>query len=133
MPTDEALLQEYAATQDADAFAEIAARYADLVYTVCLRVTGNGHDAEDAAQECFLALARKACSIRFSLIGWLHATARRAASSRVSWPTHKETAPNRRPLVPNTWQHSRSIRSRPGRRPRLSRHGSQRRRGRRTP
>jgi len=77
--TDDALLRRYAADGDAGAFCELVERYADLVYATCLRVTRNPHDAEDAAQECFLALARKARSIRASAARWLHATARNAS------------------------------------------------------
>lgn len=77
MPDDLSLLKQYAETRNADAFAELARRYAGLVFGSCLRVTGNTHDAEDAAQECFLELARAAGSVKTSLPGWLHLTATR--------------------------------------------------------
>jgi len=51
MATDTVLLEQYATDQDGDAFAGLVKQYAGLVYGVCLRVTGNAHDAEDAAQE----------------------------------------------------------------------------------
>ena len=66
MSTDLALLQQYARTRDADAFAELVHRYADMVYATCLRITANAHDAEDAAQESFLELARRARSVATS-------------------------------------------------------------------
>ena len=84
MPNDEALLRRYAATRDADAFAQLVERHSGLVYATCLRVTSDAHDAEDAAQQCFLALAREAGSIRASLPGWLHATARNASLAIVN-------------------------------------------------
>ena len=59
MAGDGTLLQRYASDHDADAFAELVRRYAGMVYATCMRVTGNAHDAEDVAQECFLTLARK--------------------------------------------------------------------------
>jgi len=73
---DSALLQRYARKGDADAFAELVRRYAYLVYGTCLRTTGNPQDAEDAAQECFLELAKKAGNINSSLPGWIHRVAR---------------------------------------------------------
>ena len=81
MLDDRDLLRRYATDEDPAAFAQLVERYADFVYTACLRITGNRHDAEDAAQECFLALARRAQTIHSSLPAWLHATARHAASA----------------------------------------------------
>jgi len=69
------LLKKYAESGDPEAFAQITDRYSELVYSACLRVTGNQHDAEDAAQECFLKLARRAGQITSSLGGWLHTAA----------------------------------------------------------
>lgn len=69
------LLRQYAANQDAEVFAEILRKHQGLVYGTCLRILGNAADAEDAAQECFLRLARHADSIRSSLSGWLHCCA----------------------------------------------------------
>lgn len=73
---DRHLLEHYARTRDAKAFAELAKRYAGLVYGTCLRVTQNPDDAEDVSQECFLELARRAGSINSSVAGWLHKVAR---------------------------------------------------------
>ena len=75
MSKDSELLRRYARDQDAEAFTELANRYAGLVYNACARVTGNMQDAEDAAQECFMALARNAGSIAAPLPAWLHVTA----------------------------------------------------------
>lgn len=83
MISDAILLQRYAGSRDAAAFAELSARYAGLVYSTCLRVLGNAADAEDATQECFLELARKAGAIHSSLPGWLHALARSRAIDAV--------------------------------------------------
>jgi len=57
------LLERYAETRDAEAFANLVKRYAGMVYATCLRVTGNRHAAEDASQECFLQLARQAGAV----------------------------------------------------------------------
>jgi len=73
MPDDHAaLLQKYAATGDAEAFARIVRDYQGLVFSACLRVLGNAADAEDVSQECFLRLARQARAVNSSLGGWLH-------------------------------------------------------------
>ena len=75
---DQTLLSQYVATQDSDAFEELTRRYAGLVKGVCVRLSGNSHDAEEVAQECFLELARNAADVHTSLAGWL----RSAATSR---------------------------------------------------
>jgi len=73
-------LAEFAASGCAEAFARLSSRYAGMVYRVCLRRLGSEADAEDASQAVFLALARKAGSVRPArLASWLHGAARRAA------------------------------------------------------
>ncbi len=73
-------LEEFARTGSAAAFERLARRYANLVYGVCLRRLGGPPDAEDAAQAVFLALARKAKSVRpGKLASWLHGAAIRAS------------------------------------------------------
>jgi len=59
------------------AFAALVERYAPMVLRVCRDVTGDIHDAQDAAQVTFLILARKAGSIRRgeALSNWLFGTA----------------------------------------------------------
>ncbi len=63
------------------AFAALVHRYAPMVFRVCRDVTGDPHDAEDAAQATFLILAQKARFIRRreALANWLFGTARRVA------------------------------------------------------
>ena len=73
---DHILLKRYATGRDPEAFVELTRRYAGLVYGVCLRVLQNEEDAQDAAQECFLELARKTGSVKSSLPAWLHKLAR---------------------------------------------------------
>jgi len=80
--TDTELLAVYARQRDAEAFAELARRYAGLVYGVGLRITRNPADAEDVTQECFLALANHATAgkpLDHSLPAWLHTLARSRA------------------------------------------------------
>lgn len=81
MDTDANLLQRYATTRDATAFAELARRYRSMVFSVGRRVTGNAHDAEDVAQGCFIQLAAQAGQVSVSLPGWLHTAAVRIGSN----------------------------------------------------
>src|SRR5580658_6939911 len=79
MTDDATCLSRYARTSDAEAFSILVQRHAGLVFAAGLRVCGNQSDAEDAAQEAFLALARHAGRIRTSLPAWLHAVTTHAA------------------------------------------------------
>lgn len=75
------LVAAYLRHPDGPAFAALVRRHGPMVYRVCLRAAGNAHDAEDAAQAAFLALARHARSIRRrqSVAAWLHGVAVRIA------------------------------------------------------
>ncbi|WP_417380159.1 RNA polymerase sigma factor [Gimesia sp.] len=75
MSTDEVLLHRYYQEGDPAAFRELIDRYAGMVYSIGLRVTGDKHTAEDLCQECFLELSRKAYTVRENIAGWLHALA----------------------------------------------------------
>ncbi len=77
------LLRDYQRSGDAEAFAELVRRHARLAYAAARRVTGNGHDAEDVTQTCFLELARKAETVKASVAGWLHTAATRRAINTV--------------------------------------------------
>ena len=66
------LLDRYARTGDAEAFAELVRRYRNMVYAACLRVLNNAADAEDVTQECFLSLVRRRSEVKRSVGGWLH-------------------------------------------------------------
>jgi RNA polymerase sigma factor (sigma-70 family) len=64
------------------AFAALVRRHAPMVLRVCREVTGDSHDAQDAAQVTFVILAQTAGSIRRgeALANWLFGTARRVAA-----------------------------------------------------
>jgi RND family efflux transporter MFP subunit len=79
--SDAQLLGRFAANRDEAAFELLLWRHARLVFGVCRRVLHDPHDAEDAFQATFLALARHAGRIaqREAVAGWLHQVASRVA------------------------------------------------------
>lgn len=86
MTDDADLLRRYAELRDDSAFAELVDRHLGMVYHVALRTCGgDAHRAQDAAQSVFVDLARKARRLpaRVALAGWLHTSARYAASRAV--------------------------------------------------
>jgi RND family efflux transporter MFP subunit len=79
--SDAQLLDRFAANRDEAAFELLLWRHERLVFGVCLGVLHDLHDAEDAFQATFLALARHAGRItkREAVAGWLHKVAYRIA------------------------------------------------------
>lgn len=78
---DAELLKRFRAERDEAAFELLVWRHGKMVFNVCRRICRDGPDAEDAFQAAFLALVRKAQSIRQqdSVGGWLYKVAYRAA------------------------------------------------------
>src|SRR6202040_812336 len=79
--TERQLLECFVTTNDPDTFGVLIERHGPMVLAVCRSVLGDQHDVEDAFQETFLALARRAGTIKHSeSIGpWLHRVALRRA------------------------------------------------------
>ena len=93
--SDVALFERWAATHDADVFAEIVSRYSAMVYSTCKRALGNAADAEDVAQECFIELAQTDVQVRLSLGGWLHTVATRRSLDRIKSEARRKTREKR--------------------------------------
>jgi RNA polymerase sigma factor (sigma-70 family) len=73
--SEAAWLRSYAVERDAEAFAQIVSRYEGMVFATCRRRLHDMADVEDAVQETFLRLARKAGELRTNVGGWLHSCA----------------------------------------------------------
>jgi RNA polymerase sigma factor (sigma-70 family) len=82
---DHELLAEFARSESEAAFAALAARYVNLVYSTARRFAGDPHHAEEITQAVFIILAHKAgkMSPRTVLSGWLYQTARLTAANFV--------------------------------------------------
>src|SRR5262245_14180517 len=78
---DSELVRRFAHDCDAAAFELLLWRHGPMVLAVCRRQLGHAHDAEDAFQATFLALARHAASAgrRGTVAGWLYHVALNAA------------------------------------------------------
>ena len=80
---DAELLRQFVQSHSDEAFAELAARHVDLVYSVALRQVGCPADAEEITQAVFVILAKKARELRHhrAVASWLFQTTRLTAKN----------------------------------------------------
>jgi RNA polymerase sigma factor (sigma-70 family) len=103
--TDAELLGRFVSRHDEAAFELLVWRHGGMVWGTCRRLLRDAHDAEDAFQATFLALARQAGSIskREAVAGWLHRvasrTARHARAAAAKRARHERQAARRLPAV----------------------------------
>jgi RNA polymerase sigma-70 factor (ECF subfamily) len=81
--TDQQALQQYAASQDAQAFRLLVDQYQRLVYSAARRRLAHIQDIEDVVQITFLKLARAAGTIRRDLAAWLYTTTLNTANELI--------------------------------------------------
>jgi RNA polymerase sigma factor (sigma-70 family) len=102
--TDGQLLARFVAGRDEAAFEVLLWRHGAMVYDMCRRLLRSEQDAEDAFQATFLALARKAVSVRRgeALASWLYKVAYRIAlaartanAGRAAWQGDWSEIPER--------------------------------------
>lgn len=80
--SDHDLLARFAETGCEESFAALVARHVHLVYSVALRNSRNACEAQEVTQAVFILLARKASSLRSTVVsGWLYHTARLTAAN----------------------------------------------------
>jgi RNA polymerase sigma factor (sigma-70 family) len=116
--SDGQLLQRFARSQDAAAFAALIQRHGPMVLGVCRRVLNHEQEAEDAFQATFLVLVRRAGTLeRPELLGnWLYGVAFRTAHkarARLARRRHHERQaqpmPPAEPPDPLAWQELRGV------------------------
>src|SRR5262249_48173593 len=88
---DAELLERFLSRRDEAAFELLVWRHSKTVLGVCRRVLGDEHEAEDAFQAAFVALACRAVSIRkqSSVGGWLYRVAYRVALDARARPARR--------------------------------------------
>ena len=81
--SDGQLIGRFLLDRDEDAFAALVHRHGPMVLSVCRRLVGDRHLAEDAFQAVFLVLARRAHAVAppAAVGGWLYGVAHRTALS----------------------------------------------------
>ncbi len=115
---DRQLLEAFLTQRSEAAFAALVRRHGPMVLSVCRRVLGNHHDAEDAFQAVFLIFARKAERIRKqdSVSSFLHGVAyhvaanlRLSATRRAARERRQARPPCDDPCDDLTWRELRSV------------------------
>jgi len=89
---DMELVRDYARNSSEPAFAALANRHVNLVYSVALRQVHDAHLAEEVTQAVFVILARKAASLgdKTILPGWLCRTARNVSANALTMQRRRQ-------------------------------------------
>src|ERR1019366_8804649 len=100
--SDGELLDCFLAHHDETAFAALVRRHGPMVLSVCMRVLGNAHDAEDAFQAAFMVLVRKANAVQpRAMVGnWLYGVAYRTALKAKSMSAKRSAHEKRMREIP---------------------------------
>ena len=95
MPDSDAELLAAHVAGDADAFAELARRHRDRLWSVALRTMGDREEAADAVQDALLSAYRRADTFRgdSAVTTWLHRIVVNACLDRIRRRTARPTAP----------------------------------------
>lgn len=80
----DAVLVEQCLAGNAEAYRELIERHQDAVFSFCMRITGNWHEAADVAQETFIRAYRKLHFFdpRYSFRNWLFSIAANLTKNR---------------------------------------------------
>jgi RNA polymerase sigma factor (sigma-70 family) len=83
--SDDDLLRRFVETGCDEAFAQLVARYAEMVYAAALRQTRRADMAQDVTQATFILLARKAGKLQGGMVlaAWLHKVTRYASLNAI--------------------------------------------------
>ncbi len=108
--TDDAVLLQRIAQGDRDAFMELYQRYANLVYSMALRVVGDSQTAEEITQDVFMKVWQKGALYdgsrgRFST--WLLSVTRFTAIDRLRYEKRRPAADSapRDTILPRELRH----------------------------
>jgi RNA polymerase sigma-70 factor (ECF subfamily) len=95
LPDSDAELLAAHVAGDADAFAELARRHRDRLWSVALRTMGDREEAADAVQDALLSAYRRADTFRgdSAVTTWLHRIVVNACLDRIRRRTARPTAP----------------------------------------
>lgn len=87
--SDITLLKHWQSRRDAKAFQELVSRHSGMVFSTCQRILRNVAEAEEVAQECFMALAQAEIKKIRILGGWLHSAATSRSLDRLRSNTRR--------------------------------------------
>ncbi len=93
MAMDEFQLIELAKKGDSSALGQLLETHYDLIFSVCVKITGNTHDANEATQEALISIVRGIGSFRSSakFSTWVYRIATNAALDEIRRRSRRPT------------------------------------------